>query len=77
MTYQRLLDFGVAPEQARLVLPMALVTEWIWTGSLYAFIRTCGERMNGDAQAETRAVAVLIHSHIKGLFPHSVAAWGL
>ena len=77
MTYQRLLGFGVAPEQARLVLPMALVTEWIWSGSLYAFIRVCTDRLAGDAQAETRAVAVLIDEHLQTLFPHSVTAWGL
>ena len=30
--YKTMIDAGVAPEQARLVLPMAMVTEWIWTG---------------------------------------------
>ena len=43
--YDDLLRLNVAPEQARLVLPMAMVTEWIWTGSLYAFARICRERL--------------------------------
>ena len=37
--YQRLLDEGVAPEQARMVLPQTMMTEWYWSGSLQAFAR--------------------------------------
>ena len=76
-TYMRLLEFGVAPEQARLVLPMAMETEWIWTGSLYAFIRICKERLAPDAQQETREVVQEFYRHLVELFPHSMAAWGL
>lgn len=75
--YDQFLMAGVAPEQARLILPMALVTEWIWTGSLMAFIRVCKDRLAPDAQAETRAVAVEIHKHLGKIFPESVNAWGL
>ena len=75
--YNTMISAGVAPEQARLVLPMATVTEWIWTGSLMAFIRVCKERLAPDAQAETRDVAKEIHTCLKQNFPHSVEAWGL
>ena len=75
--YATMLAIGVAPEQARLVLPMALLTEWYWTGSLMAFIRVCKERLAPDAQAETRAVALEIYHHLNRLFPYSVAAWGI
>ena len=34
--YNRLLDLGVCPEQARMILPQNTMTEWIWTGSLAA-----------------------------------------
>ena len=75
--YESLIAWGVAPEQARLVLPMATVTEWYWTGSLMAFIRVCKERLAPDAQAETRAVAEVIRDHLVRLFPESAKAWGL
>ena len=69
--YQNLLDDGVAPEQARLVLPMGMVTEWIWTGSLYAFARVCRERLAPDAQLETQGVAQAIAEHMAKAFPVS------
>ena len=76
-SYAVLLTMGVAPEQARLVLPMAMLTEWYWTGSLMAFIRICKERLAPDAQSETRDVAMKIYQHLNKLFPYSVGAWGI
>ena len=75
--YATMLAIGVAPEQARLVLPMAMLTEWYWTGSLMAFIRICKERLAPDAQEETRSVALEIYHHLNLLFPASIAAWGI
>lgn len=54
--YRRLIDLGVCKEQARSILPLCLNTTFIWTGSLYAFIRMCHLRLKPDAQAETRMV---------------------
>ena len=73
--YNALLVLGVAPEQARLVLPLALETSWRWTGSLYAFIRICRERLAPDAQVETRDVVKKICSHMFDLFPETMAIW--
>ena len=70
-TYTELIGRGVAPEQARLVLPMATVTEFYWTGSLYAFSRVCRQRLAPDAQAETREVAKLINDAAQRHFPYS------
>ena len=70
-TYQRMLDVGVAPEQARMVLPQNTYTEWYWTGTLYAFARVCGLRCKGDTQEETRNVAWEIHDLAKEKFPIS------
>ena len=75
--YNTVLDMGVAPEQARLFLPMSSMTEWIWTGSLMAFIRICKERLAEDAQAETRNVAEGIYKYLCYLFPESMKAWGI
>ena len=74
-TYSTLLRIGVAPEQARLVLPMAMTTSWIWTGSLMAFIRICLERLAPEAQAETREVAQEFRKYLLEYFPHSMDAW--
>jgi thymidylate synthase (FAD) len=70
-TYNRMLKDGVAPELARAVLPTATMTEWIWTGSLYAWARVCNLRLEEHAQAETREVAQSISNEMKVLFPVS------
>ena len=70
-TYSHLLSLGVAPEQARMVLPLSTYTEWYWTGSLYAFARVCKLRMSSDAQEETRTIAEQISSIAKRKFPIS------
>ena len=70
-TYQRMLDVGVAPEQARMVLPQNTYTEWYWTGSLYAFARVCNLRCQPDAQEESRDVCWEIDGLSSDLFPVS------
>ncbi len=72
-TYKSLLRLGVCPEQARMVLPQNMMTEWIWSGSLYAFARVCNLRLDSHAQAETREVAVIIKECMERRFPESVA----
>lgn len=69
--YNNLLNSGVAPEQARMVLPLNTMTEWIWTGSLMAFARVCKLRLDSHAQAETREIAALIDGYAKKAFPVS------
>lgn len=63
--YDDLLEQGVAPEQARMVLPQNTMTEWIWSGSLAAFARVCKLRLDPHAQEETRSIA----EGIRGLVP--------
>jgi len=70
-TYTQLLDDGVAPEQARMVLPQSTMTEWYWSGSLYAFSKMCGLRLKPDTQYETRLVAEQIGDKMIELFPES------
>jgi thymidylate synthase (FAD) len=71
MMYQMLLDNGVAPEQARMVLPQNTMTEWIWSGSLAAFARVCKLRLDPHAQAETRTPVEAIRALAEPLFPIS------
>ena len=69
--YKTLLGGGVAPEQARMVLPQSTMTEWYWSGSLDAFARMANLRCKTDTQAETQEVAWDISEKMKELFPVS------
>ena len=69
--YQRLLREGVCPEQARMVLPQSMMTEWYWSGSLDAFADMCKLRCAPDTQAETAEVAWEIDCKMVELFPVS------
>lgn len=71
--YKGLLKDGVAPEQARMVLPQNTMTEWVWSGSLAAFSRVCKLRLDSHTQLETRSVAELIACYMNDLYPVS---WG-
>lgn len=69
--YLELIDDGVAPEQARMVLPQNTMTEWIWSGSLAAFARVCKLRLDPHAQQETQDVAFEIDRLVPDNFKHS------
>ena len=69
--YNLMIGAGVAPEQARMILPQSMMTEWYWSGTLYAFARICNLRCAEDAQYETRIVANLINDECEKLFPIS------
>ena len=69
--YQTLLEAGVAPEQARMILPQSTMTEWYWSGSLDAFADMCRLRITPDTQYETRQVALMIDKKMLELFPVS------
>jgi len=70
-TYKNLLNSNVAPEMARMVLPQNMMTEWYWSGTLYAFARVCNLRCKDDTQAETRIIANEINELAKQKFPIS------
>ena len=69
--YKQQLDEGVTPEQARMNLPQSMMTEWYWSGTLYAFAKMCGLRLKEDTQAETRIVAEKIEDVMAKLYPIS------
>ena len=71
MAYNFLLEAGVCPEQARMVLPQNMMTEWIWSGTLYAFAKMCVLRLDSHTQKETREVAEMISEQAAPLFPVS------
>tara|TARA_B100001093_G_scaffold411665_1_gene401191 strand:+ start:729 stop:1379 length:651 start_codon:yes stop_codon:yes gene_type:complete len=72
--YKELLEQGVAPEQARMVLPLNTMTEWYWSGSLDAWSDMCRLRQSEDTQEETRLIANSISMDMGTLFPDSWTA---
>ena len=72
--YKELLAEGVAPEMARMVLPLNTYTEWHWSGSLDAFANMYNLRTGEGAQEETKEIALMIGKELKEVFPHSWSA---
>jgi len=65
----------VAPEEARMVLPLCHMTRWRWSGSLDAFMDMCVLRLDNHAQSQSREVARQIGDCVKQLFPQSWASY--
>jgi thymidylate synthase (FAD) len=69
--YKRMIEVGIAPEQARMVLPQSMMTEWYWSGSLDAFADMCALRCKPDTQYESQLVANQIDEMMSEKFPVS------
>lgn len=70
-TYENMIACGVAPEQARMVLPQSMLTSYYVTGSLAAFARLHNLRSDPHAQAEIQELAQQIHYILDILYPIS------
>lgn len=68
-SYTNLVEAGLAPEQARFVLPQGMITRWIWTGSLYGWYEVWRQRSSEHAQYEARLFASQLDTHMSSLFP--------
>lgn len=69
--YKSLLKKGVAPEQARMVLPQSMMTSYYVTGSLAAFARAYKLRSDPHSQKEIQDLAAQWNDIIEPLFPYS------
>ena len=69
--YSQMINHDICPEQARMILPQSMMTEWYWSGSLMAFARVCNLRCKPDAQLETREIADQIDQLSKQIAPIS------
>ncbi|MCM2973795.1 FAD-dependent thymidylate synthase [Larsenimonas suaedae] len=70
--YERMIQEGIAPEQARFVLPQGVYVNWVWTGSLYAYAEFCNKRSDrGHAQGEIADLAQEIDQILRVLYPAS------
>lgn len=73
--YKMAIDCGVCPEQARMVLPQNTMTEWVWSGTLGAFLDMLVLRLDPHTQLETRETVKPIAAIIKEKFPISYGAY--
>lgn len=67
--YEALVEAGLAPEQARFILPQGMITRWVWTGSLYGWYSVYKQRSSEHAQYEVREFARQLDEHMSKLFP--------
>ncbi len=78
--YEELVELGVSKEQCRSILPLALETEFIWTGSFLAFMHMCNLRLKKDTQKETRDVVSSMLELVQNIegnpFEHTLKAFG-
>ena len=72
--YRDMLIRGVAPEQARMVLPQSMYTQWVETGSLAYWHRLCDLRTDPHAQREINDLACQVSAQMETIFPVSWAA---
>lgn len=70
-TYENMIACGVAPEQARMVLPQSMLTSYYVTGSLAAFARAYVQRKDAHAQEEIQQLASQWGEVIAPLYPVS------
>lgn len=72
--YERMVNVGICPEQARFVLPQGCEVNWVWTGSLYAFANFYNQRSDSHAQKEIQELADQVDKIIAPLYPVAWAA---
>ena len=69
MYYERLIDVGVAKEQARVVLPLSQYTEVYWTASFQAVMNFIELRNEKTSQWEIQEYAKVLLKQMKEVFP--------
>ena len=73
--YNDLLGLGVAPEEARFILPLCTNTTWVWSGSLMAFMRVYLQRSDSHAQTVAREFADALGNIIQDCFPETFSVF--
>lgn len=79
--YSEMESEGIAKEQCRVILPLCLETQFIWTGSLAAYLHFWKLRLKSDTQKETRDVANMMLKLVKEIpnnpFEYTMKAFGV
>ena len=73
--YERLLELGVAKEQARIVMPLSQYTEVFWTASFQAIVNFIELRDEPTAQWEIREYAKVLKKQMNSIYPHTMQIW--
>jgi thymidylate synthase (FAD) len=69
--YHANIENEMCGEQARMILPLATFTEFVWTGSLQDYARICSLRLKLDSQKETRDLGEMIYNLCKAEYPNT------
>lgn len=72
--YNEMLDAGVAPEEARMALPLNTMTNVVWSGSLMAMARIVSQRIDPHAQLAAQEFAKLLQEIVEDKFPVAMKA---
>lgn len=74
--YQEALQDGIAPEQARLLMPAyAMYVRWRWTVSLNAILHFLSLRLAEGAQSEIVEYAHAVNEIVQQHYPITAKAW--
>ena len=73
--YEKLLELGVAKEQARILLPLSQYTEFYWTASFQSIVNFIDLRDKPDAQWEIREYAKVLKKQLFELYPMTTQIW--
>lgn len=72
--YLELVERGVAPEQARMILPQNVYTTFRWSPSIQALANFLVQRLDSHAQREIQEYAKAVYQLVRPIFPHSLKA---
>ena len=75
MAYHRMIEAGMAKEQARIVLPLSQYTEVYWTASFQAIMNFIELRDESTAQWEIQQYARVIKDLMLEIYPETTKIW--
>ncbi len=75
MTYERMIDSGMAKEQARIVLPLSQYTQVWWTASFQSVMNFIELRDEPTAQVEIQEYARALKKIMLDVFPETTKLW--
>lgn len=73
--YENMIEAGVSREQARMILPVNLYTEWYWKQDLHNLLHLMALRCDHHAQYEIQVYGNAILEIVKHLCPWTIEAW--
>ena len=75
MAYDRMIDAGMAKEQARIILPLNQYTEVYWTASFQAIINFIELRNEKTSQIEIQEYAKVLLDLMRDVYPMTTKLW--